>query len=104
MPACFPVCLAVEVSHVQSYLQVDDPYDFGRIAATNAISDVYVCVVPSRFARATELSSVSISRASSDLVSSVGDGSEADLRIGGTTLDALKDILRPRACCVTVTF
>jgi selenide,water dikinase len=75
---------------------VDDPYDFGRIAATNAISDVYAMGGTPIMALA--LVGMPIDKLPVEIIRSILDGGESvcrDARIpiaGGHTIDSIEPI------------
>ncbi len=75
---------------------VDDPYDFGRIAATNAISDVYAMGGTPLFALA--LVGMPINTLPLDTIKKILDGGESICRqagipiAGGHTIDSVEPI------------
>ena len=75
---------------------VDDPYDFGRIAATNAISDVYAMGGTPLFALA--LVGMPINTLPLDTIKKILDGGESICKIagipiaGGHTIDSVEPI------------
>jgi selenide, water dikinase len=75
---------------------VDDPYDFGAIAATNAISDVYAMGATPLFALA--LVGMPVDRLPVDTIRRILEGGEAVCRIagipvaGGHTIDSVEPI------------
>ena len=75
---------------------VDDPYDFGRIAATNAISDVYA--MGGKPIMALALVGMPISVLSTDVIGKILEGGEAVCRAagipiaGGHTIDSVEPI------------
>ena len=75
---------------------VDDPYDFGRIAATNAISDVYA--MGGKPIMALALVGMPISVLSTEVIGKILEGGEAVCRAagipiaGGHTIDSVEPI------------
>ncbi|HEV7913714.1 MAG TPA: selenide, water dikinase SelD, partial [Albitalea sp.] len=75
---------------------VDDPFDFGRIAATNAISDVYA--MGGRPIMALALVAMPIDRLPVDVIGQIIRGGEAACRdagipiAGGHTIDSVEPI------------
>ena len=75
---------------------VDDPFEFGRIAATNAISDIYAMGATPLFALA--LVGMPVNKLSTDTIAKILDGGqcacrEANIPIaGGHTIDSLEPI------------
>jgi selenide,water dikinase len=75
---------------------VDDPYDFGRIAATNAISDVYA--MGGRPILALALVGMPVARLSTQTIARVLEGGAAVCRVagipiaGGHTIDSVEAI------------
>lgn len=75
---------------------VDDPYDFGRIAATNAFSDVYAMGGTAIMALA--LVGMPIDKLSTDVIAKILEGgesifAEAGIPVaGGHTIDSVEPI------------
>jgi selenide, water dikinase len=75
---------------------VDDPHDFGAIAATNAISDIYAMGATPLFALA--LVAMPVSKLAPDVVRAILEGGESTCRragipiAGGHTIDSVEPI------------
>lgn len=75
---------------------VDDPYDFGRIAATNAISDVYA--MGGRPIMALALVAMPVNQLPLDMIGRIVEGGQAVCReagipiAGGHTIDSVEPI------------